>query len=86
MFDTLPGLVPTGGAVAMLGAVVWMIFTGRLIPGQTHQRIVADKDERIAKLESAYDKVAAQRDEMMELARTTVAIVQALPRVKDPTA
>lgn len=70
----------------MLGAVVWMILKGSLVPGRTHDKIVADKDERITKLEAAYDKVAAQRDEMMELARTTVAIVQALPRVKDPTA
>lgn len=86
MLDAFAPFVVPGGLSGLVLAVAWMVFTGKLVPARTHDKIVADKDAQIAKLQAAHDKVAGQRDELMELARTTVAIVQALPRVKDPAA
>jgi amino acid permease len=78
-----PYLVP-GGLSGLVLAVAWMVFVGKLVPARIHDRIIADKDMQIATLQAAYDKATGQRDELMELARTTVAIVQALPKVRDP--
>lgn len=73
-----PFAVP-GGAVGMLGAAVWMIITGRLVPASTHAQALA----RIDKLEAALEKRDAQVAELMELSRTTVAALEALPKVRD---
>lgn len=77
MLDALPDWAPSGGAVAMLGAVVWMILTGKLVPGRTHDRIVADKDAQISEWRATAEKVGAQRDALLDAAHTTVKVVEA---------
>lgn len=37
-----------GGAVAVLLAVLWLVFTGRLVPRSTLDDVRADRDARIA--------------------------------------
>ena len=78
MFD-LPTWVPPGGAVGLLLVAIWMVLTGRLVAGRTHDKALA----RIDKLEAAMDKKDEQIAELMELSRTTVATIQALPKVRD---
>lgn len=85
MLDAVAPFVVPGGLSGLVLAVAWMVFTGKLVPARMHDRMIADKDAQIAKLEAAHDKVASQRDELMELARTTVAIVQGLQRAKEAT-
>jgi Tfp pilus assembly protein PilN len=76
----LPGWVPPGGAVGLLLLAIWMVLTGRLVAGRTHDRAL----QRIDKLEAALEKRDAQISELMELSRTAVAALQALPKVRDP--
>lgn len=63
----------------MLAAAVWMIITGRLVPGRTHDLALA----RIEKLEETLEKRDAQVAELLELSRVGVAALQALPKVRD---
>lgn len=83
MLDVLPEWAPTGGAVAMLGAVVWAIIRGALVPGRTHREIVAHRDAQIATLQSANDRLARQRDELLELAHLGVKVMEALPKAAE---
>jgi hypothetical protein len=87
VFDVLPDWAPTGGAVGLLGAVVVMILLGRLIPIRTHAAIVADKNAQIDTWKAAHaaeveraDKLAKTVGELTEVARTGVAVMQAIPR------
>jgi hypothetical protein len=80
VLDWLAPFVVPGGASGMVLALAWMVFTGRLVPGPTHDRALA----RIDKLEATLEKRDAQVAELMELARTTVATIQGLPKVRDP--
>jgi hypothetical protein len=84
-----PFAVP-GGAVGLLGAVAWMVFTGRLVPGRTHERMLADKDKQIEDWRTAHaaevergEVLAAQVSKLLTQGDITVGIVQALPRAKD---
>lgn len=84
-----PFAVP-GGAVGLLGAVAWMVFTGRLIPASTVDKMLAVKQEEIAALNRGYDAEKARNElltiqvgELMELSRTATAALNALPRAKD---
>lgn len=66
---------------ALLGLTVLMILTGRLVP----RRVLKDKTEEAERWRKAYEAertargiVDAQRDELLESARTTSQIVQAM--------
>lgn len=82
------GITPTDlTAGVLLGIVILSIVLGRLIPVRTAERELADRDAQIASWKAAYEaerqrgEVQAEHlGELMELSRTTVAIVQALPR------
>ena len=83
MLDALTPFAVPGGLTGLVLAVAWMVFVGKLVPARTHDKIVADKDAQIAKLESAYDKVVDQRDRLMGLTDTTVKILESLPKAGD---
>ena len=38
-------LISTGGPVGLLGLVVFMILMGWLVPGRTHRRLEAERDQ-----------------------------------------
>jgi hypothetical protein len=40
-----------GGAVAVLLAVLWLVYTGRLVPRSTLEDVRKDRDDRIAEAE-----------------------------------
>lgn len=42
----LASWIPQGGTVGLLGAVAWMVFTGRLIPRKVHDQAVAAERQR----------------------------------------
>lgn len=79
-----PFAVPTG-LTGLVLALAWMVFTGRLVPGSIHEKIVADKDAQIETWRAAAEKAAGQRDELIEVARTAVAVMEALPRARERT-
>lgn len=90
MLEGLEPWIVQGGAVTLALAAVWAIFTGRLIPGRTHDAIVADKDEQIAAWKAAHESevargevLAEQVGKLLALGDTTVGIVRAIPRAKD---
>lgn len=74
--------VPTSLGALVLG-LLWMVFTGRLVPLSLHRTIVDGKDQQIAAERARADKAEIQRDDLMELAQVTVGIVKAIPRAKD---
>jgi hypothetical protein len=79
-------LTPSLGAGGLLAVVIYMIFTGRLVPRSQVDDMRADKDRQIDLWKAAYDKAIegqeVQRDHitaLMEANRTTTRVIQALP-------
>lgn len=77
-----------GGAVGMLGAVVFAIFRGLLVPRGTLDVLRADLEKRVATAErtaeqwrQAYFAASAQADALMVVARVTEQTMRALPTV-----
>ncbi len=66
------------------GLMALMVGLGWLIPRSFHRERIADKDRQIAKQDELIATLLKQRDELMELAHTTVAAFQALPKAKEP--
>ncbi|CPR79041.1 Uncharacterised protein [Mycobacteroides abscessus] len=62
----------------LLGGVLILIFTGRLVPKATVDRIMATKDQQIALLTEAHqdDKVTINR--LTDASRLNVAVVEAI--------
>jgi hypothetical protein len=61
------------------GLILVAVLMGWLVPRWFHKERIADKDQQIATLTAALERVERQRDELTELARTTVKVVEALP-------
>lgn len=79
-------LTPTIGATGLLALVVIMVLTGRLVPRAVVEDLRADKDKQIEVWRAAYDKAMSaqevQRDQisaLLEAAKTTTHVIQALP-------
>lgn len=86
----------SGGLFGLLGALALLVFTGKLLAKPTVDRIIKtlvdayegrlrDKDERIAALVEANDKLTrandallAQSYQSLEIGRTTSSVVRAL--------
>lgn len=83
MLDQLAPLIAPGGATGLLLAVFWMVYTGRLIPRKIHEDRIADKDKQIDLLTRAHDLSSKQVEEMLELSRTTTAVISAIPKARD---
>lgn len=98
MFDQLLPFAGPSGAIGLLAACYWMVVTDRLVPGRSHRRQLADKDRQledkdaqIAKWQAAWEReveradlTAKQVDKLVAQGETTLAVLSALPRVKDP--
>lgn len=78
--EILEALGGVGGtsAAALLGFVVVLIFTGRLIPASTHRAILDAKDESIRRLTEQLTKRDQADDAYAELATTTLHILKAI--------
>jgi len=61
MFDSVTPWLQ-GGAVTILAGVVWMLFTGRLIPRRIHEQAVARERERGDDWRDAYKAADARAD------------------------
>lgn len=60
---TLADLVPwatQGGAVGLLAAVAWMVFTGRLVPRKVHEQAVSAERQRGDDWRDAYRAMEAR--------------------------
>jgi hypothetical protein len=87
--STLP-LVPMG-ATAILALVVLGIFRGALIPRQTHEDRMRDKDAQILYYQTALAREVERNGELtnqvgvlMEVARTADHVLSALPVATSP--
>ncbi|MEU0160247.1 hypothetical protein ABZ154_15735 [Streptomyces sp. NPDC006261] len=81
--------VAEGGAVALLAIVVLMVLTGRLVPRRTFDDMKEDRNDwRTAHSKSEVARVEAirQTSELIELSRTGVHLLNALPRGEEVTA
>ncbi len=81
---------PATGATGTLVLVVLMILRGLLIPRKIHEERVSDKDKQIDLWRTAWEKseeaARIQRDQLsmyLELARTTTAVMQAIPSANE---
>ena len=69
-----------GGAVAMLGWVVLMIFRGGLVPRRTHEELMRDRDTwRAVAL-----KAMGQNEALLPAAQITTKVVNALSDAAAP--
>jgi hypothetical protein len=94
-FLAVASKLPIAGGVSslLLVAVVWAIFTGRILPRSTLEDVRADRDARLAEIRKEADDwrsawqvlqetnrvLADQVSELSELGRTTNQLIQALP-------
>lgn len=80
MFDGFTGeLVGALGPTALLALAVLLVLNGRLIPRGTHDAIVADLRETVATERQRNEVLLRQNGELLEHARTTTALIKALP-------
>lgn len=77
ILEALGGIGGTSAA-ALLGLVVVLILTGRLIPASTHRAILEIKDESIRRLTEQLTKRDQADDAYAELARTSLHILEAI--------
>lgn len=69
----LAGWIPQTGAVGLLLAAVWAVFTGRLIPRATHNEVRHDRDVYRAAAEQA---LAASAEMSSHVGRLVSAVEQ----------
>ncbi len=62
MLDSVVPWVTQGGAVSLLAAVAWMLFTGRLVPRRLHEQAVSRERERGDDWRDAYHAADARSD------------------------
>lgn len=86
LVEQLGGLADIG-AGAILAVGLWLIMTGRLVPRATLDDVRADRDSRLAEIRAETDawRTAAETSlrqvtELMEQGRTTVALLEAIPK------
>lgn len=85
MIDQIPvGLLAPSGLLAF---TIFLILTGRLVPRSTYKDALEERDKwhKAADMsEHARDLEAEANRELLELARTTVALLRALPVDRRP--
>lgn len=62
MLDSLVPWVTQGGAVGLLAAVAWMVFTGRLVPKRIHEQALATERQRGDDWRDAYRAMEARAE------------------------
>lgn len=79
-------LNPATGATGILTLVVLLVLWGKIVPRSTLDDMRADKDKQIETWRSAYEKSETAREiqraqitDLLEIARTTNTVIQALP-------
>ncbi|GAA1454109.1 hypothetical protein [Nocardiopsis tropica] len=79
---------PDVGAIGLLSLVAILLFTGRLVPGGTVERLLAGRDERIAELKALLDEARSdgrrkdeQLGEFVEIGRTSAHVLEEIRRV-----
>ena len=72
-------LIGTGGSVALLGAVVMMIFTGRLVPRSALLDAQAERDKWAEVARAAI----AQNNQLLTATRVTSDVLRALPDLNE---
>jgi hypothetical protein len=85
--STIAGQAGIGGILtALVGAVMWAILTGRLVPRRNLLDVMRERDEWKA---AARDSEAARREdrdqvrELLEVARVADHVLTSLPRPKE---
>lgn len=71
--------VINAGAVSMLAAVVWMIFTGRLVTRREADGLKAERDY----WRNAFQEEQRQTQSLLEVGKVAGAALNALPRPPD---
>lgn len=62
MLDSLVPWATQGGAVGLLGATAWMLFTGRLVPKKIHDQAIAAERQRGDDWRDAYRAESARTE------------------------
>lgn len=84
-----------GGAVVVLAAVAWLVYTGKLVPVSVVEKLMAAKDQRITEktteasewkaawesAEAGQRESTAQMGELLEMARTSNTFIQSLQSI-----
>lgn len=84
---------PAAIMAGLLGAFIWAVLTGRLVPRSTLEDVRADRDARLTEIRKELEDwrtfgmatqqtnqiLARQVDELGEVGRTAKQVIQALP-------
>lgn len=84
MIDGLPlGGWTNVGALGLLLATIWLVFTGRLIPRRYHEEIVGRILDELAKAQTGKEIADRNASDAMALAQSMTDMNMALVRQKD---
>lgn len=88
MGDIVAELGGIGGlsAASLLGVVVWLILTGRLVPRLVHQEVRDDRDRWKQTAEAKDATIATQAasiNELLEVGQTAAHVLRSLPTRED---
>ena len=63
----LAGWVPTSGAIGLMLATFWLVYTGKLVPGRIHNEVRTDRDTYRAAAETALKASAEMSSQVSRL-------------------
>lgn len=85
MFGLTGGVIVQGGAVGLLFAVAWLLFTGRLLSRKqvedlvtVHKQRAEDFKEAISRVDARNDELAKQLAILIPLAETSARALEAI--------
>ena len=79
---TIEGLaLDTLGPVAIAGIAVLLVLSGRLIPRNVHDKIVANRDKQIEDWRNAAEERSAQLTQLLAATDTSTRAIEALTEV-----
>lgn len=84
--EVLGTVAPTGGFIATLVAMAWLVYTGKLVPRSVLDDVRADRDVRLAEEQAekehwrkAAETSAAQLSTVLPNMGTIAQVLQSLP-------
>jgi hypothetical protein len=77
----LTGWIPQTGAVGLLLVGMWFVFTGRLVPGRTHQEVRTDRDMYREAAETASKAAAVQSAQVAQLSKSLDGVIGSVERL-----
>jgi len=86
IIDGLGGIGTLAPGTALVVLLYWLIRsvgTGKLIPGEMHDRIVDQYKREAERKDTTIDRLLAQQDKLQSTSETSLRLVRAFPTVTE---